>query len=89
MGNRAMASLTRSGPKHALSLTEQLPADVMTKILEFSKLPERLQLARCSTILLKLITKDCTALRVTIVSLNILWDIDSVNVSRMPCLQVC
>jgi len=38
---------------------EQLPADVMARVLEYSRLPERLNLARCSTSLLKLITKEC------------------------------
>lgn len=44
------------------SMMEALPADVMTKVLEFSVIPERLNLARCTTGLLHLITKECTSL---------------------------
>jgi len=62
-----MEPLEGSGRKPpARSMIEQLPADVMTRILGFVKLPERLQLARSSSILLKLITKDCTELWTTV-----------------------
>jgi hypothetical protein len=44
------------------SMIERLPPDLMTKILEFVDLQERLQPASCSTTLLKLITRDCTTL---------------------------
>lgn len=45
---------------------EQLPAELVTKVLEFALLPERLNLARCNTNLLRLVTRDCTTLWVHI-----------------------
>lgn len=58
----------RGARTHArdISKMEALPTDILTRILEFSSLSERLRLARCSKSLLDLITKECTALWVTI-----------------------
>lgn len=41
---------------------EQLPPDLMVRVLEFVDLPERLQLSMCSTTILKFITEDCAPL---------------------------
>jgi hypothetical protein len=46
---------------------DRLPADLMVHVLEFVERPERLRLSMCSTILLKLITRECTPLWVSIV----------------------
>lgn len=48
------------------SMIENLPTEIMARILEHSLLHERLILARCSTQLLHLITKECTELWVRI-----------------------
>ena len=62
-----MATLTRSRRKYATaSMLEQLPLELLTRVLEFSDLPERLQLSRCSKMLLKTITKDCKSLWIEI-----------------------
>ena len=62
-----MTSLSHSRRKHfSFSTMEELPVDLLTRVLEFSELPERLQLARCSAGLLKLITKECTTLWIKI-----------------------
>ena len=45
---------------------EQLPVDLLTRFPEYTCLSKRILLARSSTTLLKLITKDCTALWATI-----------------------
>ena len=63
-----MAPLTRIGRKRAASasMMEQLPADIMMRILNFVELPDRLQLSSSSNIINKLIMQDCSALWVTI-----------------------
>lgn len=48
------------------SMVETLPVDILTRILEFSFVPDCLNLARCNTSLLKKVTKDCTSLWVDI-----------------------
>lgn len=62
-----MAFQTRSQRKYAAaSKVEQLPVELLTKVLEFSELPERLRVARCNKTLLNRVTKECTELWVKI-----------------------
>lgn len=62
-----MATRTRSRSRFEnASRMEQLPVDVLVGVLEFSTLAERIQLGRCSKILLNTISKDFTLLWVEI-----------------------
>lgn len=47
-------------------MMEHLPVDILTRVLEYALLPERLNLATCNTSLLTCITKECSALWVDI-----------------------
>lgn len=61
-----MDDLVPAGGSPGSSMIENLPVEIMTRILESSLLPERLNLAMCSTGLLKLVTQECTELWVRI-----------------------